>query len=64
MSDSEPPLTPVERLLIAALYAHLTSKEVLHQRQHPEGGMNTQVGKSHISVSHSKSHNQSHGEAS
>lgn len=62
MSETEAPLTPVERLVIAALYASLTSKEVLHPRQHSEGGMNTQVAQSHILVSHPKSHNQSHRE--
>ncbi|SLI45305.1 Uncharacterised protein [Mycobacteroides abscessus subsp. massiliense] len=62
MSDSEAPLTPGERLLIVGLYARLTSKEVLHPRQHSEGGMNTQVAQSHILVSHPKSHNQSHRE--
>ncbi|SID67008.1 Uncharacterised protein [Mycobacteroides abscessus subsp. abscessus] len=79
MSDSEVPLTPIERLAVAALYARLTaatpssrlrldsgltSKDVLHPRQHPEDGMNTQVAQSHILVSHPKSHNQSHQEAS
>lgn len=60
MSDIEAPLTPVERLTIAAVYARLTSLDVLHPRQRPEGGMNTQVAQSHISVSYSLSHNQSH----
>ncbi len=64
MSDSEASLTPFERLLIVGLYARLTSKDVLHPRQHPEGGMNQQVAQSHISVSIRQSHNQSHGEAS
>lgn len=64
MSDSEAPLTPMERLVIAALYANLTSLDVLHPQQHPEDGMNMQVGQSHISVSHPKSHNPSHQEAS
>lgn len=63
MSDSEAPLTPIERLVITALYLRLTSKDVLHPRQHPEGGMNQQVGASHILVSHPLSHNQSHGGA-
>lgn len=75
MSETEAPLTPVERLLIAAVYARLTavtpsarlrldsgltSKDVLPPRQHPNVGMNRQVAQSHISVSHPKSHNQSH----
>ncbi|SHX82251.1 Uncharacterised protein [Mycobacteroides abscessus subsp. abscessus] len=64
MSETEAPLTPVERLVIAALYASLTSKDVLHPRQHPEDGMNRQVARSHILVSHALSHNQSHLEAS
>ncbi|SID68888.1 Uncharacterised protein [Mycobacteroides abscessus subsp. abscessus] len=63
MPDIEPPLTPGERLLIVGLYARLTSKDVLHPRQHPECGMNQQVAQSHISVSHALSHNQSHQEA-
>lgn len=76
MSDSEAQLSPEERLLIVGLYARLTavtpssrlrldsgltSKDVLDPRQHPEGGMNQQVARSHISVSHPLSHNQSHG---
>lgn len=64
MPDIEPPLTPGERLLIVGLYARLTSKDVLHPRQHPEDGMNRQVARSHILVSHALSHNQSHLEAS
>lgn len=64
MSDAEPPLTPVERLTIAALYANLTSLDVLHPLQHPDSEKNKQVGRSHILVSHPKSHNQSHQEAS
>ncbi|SKF72982.1 Uncharacterised protein [Mycobacteroides abscessus subsp. abscessus] len=63
MSDSEAPLTPDERLLLASLYLRLTSKDVLHPRQHPEDGMNQQVEVSHILVSHPKSHNLSHGES-
>ncbi|SIB99352.1 Uncharacterised protein [Mycobacteroides abscessus subsp. abscessus] len=63
MSDSEAPLTPIERLVITALYLRLTSKDVLRPRQHPNGGMNQQVRQSHISVSHSLSHNPSHGGA-
>ncbi|CPS25509.1 Uncharacterised protein [Mycobacteroides abscessus subsp. abscessus] len=63
MSDSEAPLTPVERLTIAAVYARLTSKDVLHPRQHPEDGLNRQVARSHILVSHPKSRNPSHGGA-
>lgn len=77
MSDSEAPLSPEERLLLASLYARLTavtpsprlrlgsgltSKDVLHPRQHPEGGMNVQVAQSHILVSYPKSHNPSHRE--
>lgn len=76
MSETDAPLTPMERLVIVALYARLTgvtpsphlglgsgltSKDVLDPRQHPEGGMNQQVARSHISVSHPLSHNQSHG---
>lgn len=63
MLEDEAPLTAEERLVIAALYASLTSKDVLHPRQHPECGMNQQVAQSHISVSHALSHNQSHQEA-
>lgn len=62
MSDVEPPLTPDERLLLAAVYARLTSLDVLHPRQHPDIEKNKQVGQSHILVSHHLSHNQSHGE--
>ncbi|SLI38635.1 Uncharacterised protein [Mycobacteroides abscessus subsp. massiliense] len=64
MPDSEAALTPAERLVLAALYTRLTSLDVLHPQQHPEDGMNMQVGQSHISVSHLKSHNPSHQEAS
>lgn len=64
MPDSEAPLTSIERLAIVALYLRLTSLDVLHPQQHPEDGMNMQVGQSHISVSHPKSHNPSHQEAS
>ncbi|SIA11195.1 Uncharacterised protein [Mycobacteroides abscessus subsp. abscessus] len=64
MLDSEAPLSPVERLLLAAVYARLTSLDVLHPRQHPNGRMNRQVGQSHILVSHRQSHNMSHGSAS
>lgn len=63
MSDSEAPLTPMERLVIAALYANLTSLDVLPPQQHPEGGMNMQVAQSHILVSYPKSHNLSHNGA-
>lgn len=63
MSDSEAPLTPFERLTIVGLYARLTSKDVLHPRQHPRGEENKQVEVSHILVSHPKSHNLSHGGA-
>lgn len=79
MSDSEAQLSPEERLLIVGLYARLTavtpssrlrldsgltSKDVLHRRQHPEDGMNRQVARSHILVSHLVSHNPSHGSTS
>lgn len=64
MSDSEAPLTPEERLLLAAVYARLTSLDVLPPRQHPDSEKNKQVGQSHISVSHHLSHNMSHQEAS
>ncbi|WP_078314907.1 hypothetical protein [Mycobacterium sp. D16Q16] len=63
MSETEPPLTPVERLTIAAVYARLTSLDVLPPQQHPEGGMNMQVAQSHILVSYPKSHNLSHNGA-
>lgn len=63
MLEDEAPLTPDERLLVASLYASLTSKDVLHPRQHHGGGMNPQVAQSHISVSHPLSHNPSHGGA-
>jgi len=61
--DAEPPLSPDERLLLAAVYANLTSKDVLPPRQHNAGNANPQVGQSHILVSHSLSHNQSRQEA-
>lgn len=64
MSDSEAPLTPIERLVITALYLRLTSKDVLRPRQHPDSEKNRQVEQSHISVSHHLSHNQSHGSVS
>lgn len=63
MPETEAPLTVDERLMLASLYLRLTSKDVLHPRQHPECGMNQQVAQSHISVSHALSHNQSHQEA-
>ncbi|MBN7314154.1 hypothetical protein [Mycobacteroides abscessus] len=63
-ADIEPPLTAEERLTIAALYANLTSLDVLHPAQHNAGNMNAQVEQSHILVSHHLSHNQSHQEAS
>lgn len=62
MSESEAPLSPVERLMLASLYLRLTSLDVLHPRQHNAGDMNTQVVQSHFLVSHSLSHNQSHQE--
>lgn len=77
MNEAEPPLSPVERLVIAALYARLTvvtpsprlrldsgltSKDVLHPRQHNAGNAKRQVGQSHILVSHTLSHNSSHWE--
>lgn len=62
MSETEAPLSPVERLVIAALYARLTSKDVLPPRQHPDSEKNSQVGGSHILVSRSLSHNMSHQE--
>ncbi len=64
MLDSEAPLSPVERLLLAAVYARLTSLDVLHPRQHTDSEKNGQVGQSHILVSHHLSHNTSHQEAS
>lgn len=79
MPDAEAPLTPGERLSIAAVYARLTavtpssrlrldsgltSLDVLHPRQHPDSEKNRQVGQSHILVSHHLSHNTSHQEAS
>ncbi|SLI42768.1 Uncharacterised protein [Mycobacteroides abscessus subsp. abscessus] len=63
MPDVEPALTPDERLLLASVYLRLTSKDVLRPQQHTEDGMNQQVERSHISVSHSMSHNQSHNGA-
>lgn len=63
MSETEAPLTPDERLLLAAVYACLTSLDVLHPRQHPDSEKNRQVGQSHILVSIPQSHNMSHGEA-
>lgn len=79
MSDSEPPLTAEERLMLAAVYARLTavtpsprlrldsgltSKDVLRPRQHNAGNAKKQVGRSHFLVSHPMSHNPSHREAS
>lgn len=64
MFEDEPPLSAEERLVIAALYARLTSKDVLLLGRHPNGGMNSQVGQSHILVSVPQSHNMSHQEAS
>lgn len=63
MPDSEAPLSPVERMVLASVYLRLTSKDVLPPRQHPDSEKNSQVGGSHISVSHHLSHNQSHGES-
>ncbi|RIT54682.1 hypothetical protein D2E95_20250 [Mycobacteroides abscessus] len=63
MPDSEAPLSPVERLVLASVYLRLTSKDVLHPRQHPRGEENKQVGQSHILVSVPQSHNMSHQEA-
>ncbi|CPW83120.1 Uncharacterised protein [Mycobacteroides abscessus subsp. abscessus] len=60
MLEDEAPLTPDERLLVASLYASLTSKDVLRPRQHNAGNAKRQVERSHILVSHSLSHNQSH----
>lgn len=62
MSDSEAPLTPDERLLLASLYLRLTSKDVLHPRQHNVGNEKPQVAQSHILVSYHLSHNMSHQE--
>lgn len=62
MLEDEAPLTPGERLVIAALYARLTTKDVVRPRQHANGGMNRQVGRSHILVSVPQSHNMSHQE--
>lgn len=62
MHEDEPPLSPVERLVIAALYARLTSLDVLHPRQHPRDDENSLVGGSHILVSVPQSHNLSHRE--
>lgn len=79
MPDAEASLMPVERLAIAALYARLTavtpsprlrldsgltSLDVLHPAQHNAGDVNTQVEVSHILVSNSLSHNQSHKDVS
>lgn len=64
MSETEAPLSPDERLAIAAVYLRLTSLDVLPPRQHPRGEENSQVGQSHILVSHHLSHNMSHQEAS
>lgn len=64
MCEDAPPLAAGERLVIAALYMRLTSKDVLHPAQHNAGDMNAQVEVSHISVSHHLSHNPSHQEAS
>lgn len=64
MPDSEAPLSPVERMVLASVYLRLTSKDVLPPRQHPDSEKNGQVERSHILVSHSLSHNQSHGSAS
>lgn len=64
MTEDEAPLTPGERLALVALYAGLTSLDVLPPRQHPRGEENSQVGQSHILVSHHLSHNMSHQEAS
>lgn len=64
MSETEAPLTSMERVLIVSLYARLTSLDVLHPRQRPDSEKNQQVARSHISVSHPLSHNQSHQEAS
>lgn len=61
-AEDEAPLTAEERLLLASVYLRLTSKDVLHLRQHPNGGMNEQVGRSHILVSVPQSHNMSHQE--
>lgn len=64
MPDAEAPLSPVERLVIASLYASLTSLDVLHPRQHPDSEKNRQVEQSHILVSVPQSHNMSHQDAS
>lgn len=64
MPDAEAPLTPDERLLLVGLYARVTSKDVLRPRQHNAGNAKRQVERSHILVSHSKSHNRSHMRAS
>ncbi|MBN7483725.1 hypothetical protein [Mycobacteroides abscessus] len=63
-AEDEAPLTAEERLLLASVYLRLTSKDVLPPRQHPQGEENKQVAQSHILVSVSQSHNQSHGGAS
>lgn len=62
MPDSEAPLSPVERMVLASVYLRLTSKDVLPTRQHPDGEKNGQVGQSHILVSVPQSHNMSHQE--
>lgn len=62
MCEDEPPLTPGERLLLTAVYARLTSLDVLHPRQHPRDDENSLVGGSHILVSVPQSHNLSHRE--
>ncbi|RIR76289.1 Uncharacterised protein [Mycobacteroides abscessus subsp. abscessus] len=62
MCEDEPPLAAEERLLVVSLYAGLTSKDVLHPRQHNAGNGKQQVGQSHILVSHTLSHNPSHWE--
>lgn len=59
-AEDETPLTAEERLLLASVYLRLTSKDVLHPRQHPDSEKNGQVGRSHISVSYPMSHNMSH----
>ncbi|RIS84073.1 hypothetical protein D2E44_13365 [Mycobacteroides abscessus] len=61
-AEDEAPLTAEERLLLASVYLRLTSKDVLHPRQHDAGNGKQQVGQSHILVSHTLSHNPSHWE--
>lgn len=63
MTESEAPLSPVERLVLASVYLRLTSLDVLQPRQHPDSEKNKQVGQSHILVSVPQSHNMSHGES-